>query len=273
MPERQEIMNKLFKYEIKQTNRLSILLIGLLAIEAIIASLWNIITPLHKLLDNVSFSVVILCGSICAVGVLGIYILGRYYKVLFGNTSSLTMTIPVANKTHLNTNVLMGVMWLLIAVVVITFGLIITDLSMGKGNDIYGVLFIFDIRNWIDYTNDNNIAEAIILGITYIICPIIVIINLYLSGLTILSLTKLIVKKTGVGEANKIIIATSIIALTAKALVFWGIIEIMDRIANMIQSPFVWDLCEILSIDVFYSISAVVMYMFCKWVITKKYES
>lgn len=264
---------KLFGYEINQTKKLSIILIGLLAVYALISLLWNMITPLHKLIDNVAFSVIVLCISLCMIAVLGIYILGRYYKVLFGKTSSLTMTIPVPNKSHLNNNLLVGIMWLLVALVVFIIGLIFTDIAAGRNNEIYGILLFLDIRNWIEYSNDNSIVQAISLGLVNVICPIIVIANIYVSGLTILSITKLLSRKFGVGETNKIIIAASIVTMAIKIFALSGIIEVVYRLSSLVENPFIWDISEILALDVCYSISAVIMYIFCKWVVTKKYES
>ena len=49
--------------------------------------------------------------------------------------------------------------------------------------------------------------------------------------------------------------------------------EVVYRLSSLVENPFIWDISEILAIDVCYSISAVIMYIFCKWVVTKKYES
>lgn len=260
-------MNKrLLNYEIKQTWKLASIFVGLILVCGVIAGVWNnIYEGDYKLVGTI----ILFLGMICYLFMVGIMMINRYYELLFSEEGYWKMSIPVSNKTHLSVNLKVGLMWLAVAFAALLVGVYIIDASQMANDEIFGITYIF--RDFL-ITAEVSLGKKILGEIICLVCPVIIIINLYISTLFYVSLGKWIVSKTASVQKQAIVLLVVTGAIMCKMFIISMILELDLLIGDAFRDTFLWEIIDFAMIDVLFLISSFVMYRLSQHIIEREYD-
>ena len=279
-------MNKrLGKLEIKETKKIMFIIGTVIIVYMILAVICAAVS------NNASTDAPMIVKAIlglCSVMVFlcaALYMVKRYYDLLFSNEAQMRFSFPVDNTAHLNTNIKYGLMWMFILIGIMIAGIGISDCVTESRTDRLGV-----INLWGDYVDsftwnhlENADAKAFICVLALVLALIALVINCYISFIFTLTISKAICTKYNLMQKNGIILIVGIVMFNIHILVgklFERIEMIIDSYLNTLEA---WDkfgpdeiFIENINMPVifilFYGITAVIMYLVCRKMIASKID-
>ncbi|MCR4793528.1 MAG: hypothetical protein K5871_12350 [Lachnospiraceae bacterium] len=275
-------MNRLDRLEIKETKKIMLLLITLVAAYNLLAVLCSVLSNISA--SDAPFIMKVILMMISALGVVcaAVIMIARFYGILFTDEGLMRFSYPVEKNAHLKTNVKCGLMWLFAMITIIVAGLVISDAVTKREVEDWGAGNLY--RNLAEHYAGNYLsapsAKALLTVIICLIALAVFVINIYISFIFTLTMSSRICGKYNILQKKGVIFITGIVMFNIHLIT----VEVMSRIGAAFYANYDWlDLFErdgvfVELIDrslaniIVYGITAIVMYRISKTILDKKLD-
>lgn len=168
------MLKKLFKYELKSTSKLMLVIYAVMITVTLIGALVISYQPLSESVANISAllsSSVLICYALTAFALFVItyvFMCIHFYQTMYSDRGYLTHTLPVKPTSVLNTKLLVSLFWMLCSALLLCFSFVILAGAASKGNYLSGDewhIFIQNFRKTTGYSIWGFVGYAVILVI------------------------------------------------------------------------------------------------------------
>ena len=191
-------------------------------------------------------TVIFMLCSLMGVVVIAIVMAGRFYSLLFTDEGLIRLTLPVKNRAHLQTNVILGISVLYLATILLCamFGIMERDDTFfglfGSYYEIYKEYY-----SGIMFEHVGLKAFLTAFGITISVATVIA--NYYITFVFALTLSRRIISKRGIMQKQGVIFIVGILLFNFQLLALWAVTGLADRIERALDV----DLPGVVSVEPF----------------------
>ena len=226
--------NKLMKQEIRETRKLIVYILAYMAVLSALTMLTAGVAESRHSTTASDLTVIFMLCSLMGVVVIAIVMAGRFYSLLFTDEGLIRLTLPVKNRAHLQTNVILGISVLYVAAILLCamFGIMERDDTFfglfGSYYEIYK-----DYYSGIMFEHVGLKAFLTALGITISVATVIA--NYYITFVFALTLSRRIISKRGITQKQGVIFIAGILLFNFQLLALWAVTGLADRIERALD--------------------------------------
>lgn len=224
-------------------------------------------------------------GIICT----GIFMVRRFYGILFTDEGLIKFSYPVRNSEHLKDNVRLAVMWLGLQILVFIVCLGISEavgkesVPLGPVGSYTGLVNLYK-NNWMGEYMSAPGAKALAAFVIMAAAFAVIAVNVYISFIFTLTVSNRICGKYNILQKNGVILITGLAMFNIHLLVSWLLtrIEIMFNMGFLFtdkgftvfgpDGAFVRDIEGPLVYILIYGVTAFIMYRICKNILDRKLD-
>lgn len=238
--------NKLMKQEIRETRKLIVYILAYMAVLSALTMLTAGIAESRHSTTASDLTVIFMLCSVMGVVVIAIVMAGRFYSLLFTDEGLIRLTLPVKNRAHLQTNVILGISVLYLAAILLCamFGIMERDDTFfglfGSYYEIYKEYY-----SGIMFEHVGLKAFLTAFGITISVATVIA--NYYITFVFALTLSRRIISKRGIMQKQGVIFIVGILLFNFQLLALWAVTGLADRIERALDV----DLPGVVSVEPF----------------------
>lgn len=226
--------NKLMKQEIRETRKLIVYILAYMAVLSALTMLTAGVAESRHSVTASDLTVIFMLCSLMGVVVIAIVMAGRFYSLLFTDEGLIRLTLPVKNRAHLQTNVILGISVLYVAAILLCamFGI------MGRDDTFFGLFGSYyeiykDYYSGIMFEHVGLKAFLTALGITISVATVIA--NYYITFVFALTLSRRIISKRGITQKQGVIFIVGILLFNFQLLALWAVTGLADRIERALD--------------------------------------
>ena len=238
--------NKLMKQEIRETRKLIVYILAYMAVLSALTMLTAGVAESRHSTTASDLTVIFMLCSLMGVVVIAIVMAGRFYSLLFTDEGLIRLTLPVKNRVHLQTNVILGISVLYLAAILLCamFGIMERDDTFfglfGSYYEIYKEYY-----SGIMFEHVGLKAFLTAFGITISVATVIA--NYYITFVFALTLSRRIISKRGIMQKQGVIFIVGILLFNFQLLALWAVTGLADRIERALDV----DLPGVVSVEPF----------------------
>ncbi len=224
-------------------------------------------------------------GIICT----GIFMVRRFYGILFTDEGLIKFSFPVNNSGHLKNNFRLAVMWLGLQILVFIVCLGISEavgkesVPLGPVGSYTGLVNLYK-NNWMGEYMSAPGAKALAAFVIMAAAFAVIAVNVYISFIFTLTVSNRICGKYNILQKNGVILITGLAMFNIHLLVSWLLtrIEIMFNMGFLFtdkgftvfgpDGAFVRDIEGPLVYILIYGVTAFIMYRICKNILDRKLD-
>lgn len=226
--------NKLMKQEIRETRKLIVYILAYMAVLSALTMLTAGVAESRHSTTASDLTVIFMLCSLMGVVVIAIVMAGRFYSLLFTDEGLIRLTLPVKNRVHLQTNVILGISVLYLATILLCamFGIMERDDTFfglfGSYYEIYKEYY-----SGIMFEHVGLKAFLTAFGITISVATVIA--NYYITFVFALTLSRRIISKRGIMQKQGVIFIVGILLFNFQLLALWAVTGLADRIERALD--------------------------------------
>ena len=226
--------NKLMKQEIRETRKLIVYILAYMAVLSALTMLTAGVAESRHSPTASDLTVIFMLCSVMGVVVIAIVMAGRFYSLLFTDEGLIRLTLPVKNRAHLQTNVILGISVLYLAAILLCamFGIMERDDTFfglfGSYYEIYKEYY-----SGIMFEHVGLKAFLTAFGITISVATVIA--NYYITFVFALTLSRRIISKRGIMQKQGVIFIVGILLFNFQLLALWAVTGLADRIERALD--------------------------------------
>ncbi|MEE5989361.1 MAG: hypothetical protein V3G41_01660 [Lachnospiraceae bacterium] len=226
--------NKLMKQEIRETRKLIVYILAYMAVLSALTMLTAGVAESRHSTTASDLTVIFMLCSLMGVVVIAIVMAGRFYSLLFTDEGLIRLTLPVKNRVHLQTNVILGISVLYLAAILLCamFGIMERDDTFfglfGSYYEIYKEYY-----SGIMFEHVGLKAFLTAFGITISVATVIA--NYYITFVFALTLSRRIISKRGIMQKQGVIFIVGILLFNFQLLALWAVTGLADRIERALD--------------------------------------
>lgn len=226
--------NKLMKQEIRETRKLIVYILAYMAVLSALTMLTAGVAESRHSTTASDLTVIFMLCSLMGVVVIAIVMAGRFYSLLFTDEGLIRLTLPVKNRVHLQTNVILGISVLYLAAILLCamFGIMERDDTFfglfGSYYEIYKEYY-----SGIMFEHVGLKAFLTAFGITISVATVIA--NYYITFVFALTLSRRIISKRGITQKQGVIFIAGILLFNFQLLALWAVTGLADRIERALD--------------------------------------
>lgn len=226
--------NKLMKQEIRETRKLIVYILAYMAVLSALTMLTAGVAESRHSTTASDLTVIFMLCSLMGVVVIAIVMAGRFYSLLFTDEGLIRLTLPVKNRAHLQTNVILGISVLYLAAILLCamFGIMERDDTFfglfGSYYEIYKEYY-----SGIMFEHVGLKAFLTAFGITISVATVIA--NYYITFVFALTLSRRIISKRGIMQKQGVIFIVGILLFNFQLLALWAVTGLADRIERALD--------------------------------------
>lgn len=226
--------NKLMKQEIRETRKLIVYILAYMAVLSALTMLTAGVAESRHSTTASDLTVIFMLCSVMGVVVIAIVMAGRFYSLLFTDEGLIRLTLPVKNRAHLQTNVILGISVLYLAAILLCamFGIMERDDTFfglfGSYYEIYKEYY-----SGIMFEHVGLKAFLTAFGITISVATVIA--NYYITFVFALTLSRRIISKRGIMQKQGVIFIVGILLFNFQLLALWAVTGLADRIERALD--------------------------------------
>lgn len=226
--------NKLMKQEIRETRKLIVYILAYMAVLSALTMLTAGVAESRHSTTASDLTVIFMLCTVMGVVVIAIVMAGRFYSLLFTDEGLIRLTLPVKNRVHLQTNVILGISVLYLAAILLCamFGIMERDDTFfglfGSYYEIYKEYY-----SGIMFEHVGLKAFLTAFGITISVATVIA--NYYITFVFALTLSRRIISKRGIMQKQGVIFIVGILLFNFQLLALWAVTGLADRIERALD--------------------------------------
>ena len=226
--------NKLMKQEIRETRKLIVYILAYMAVLSALTMLTAGVAESRHSTTASDLTVIFMLCSLMGVVVIAIVMAGRFYSLLFTDEGLIRLTLPVKNRVHLQTNVILGISVLYLAAILLCamFGIMERDDTFfglfGSYYEIYKEYY-----SGIMFEHVGLKAFLTAFGITISVATVIA--NYYITFVFALTLSRRIISKRGIMQKQGVIFIVGLLLFNFQLLALWAVTGLADRIERALD--------------------------------------